>query len=187
VVKTYRWKQDPRTDYTMTVVPDDDCNPEDPFERVRIDCGEYHWYVTVRRDELIQIPPPIPAEPPPGAYLIGDQLAVHFKSGGPAHPTIWRIRSGRNVFTWDEVWSELGPDVKVTPLVPRDLPEVELPWRQSDANGNGITVTLHRLRDTPRIQLGVGGRTYWLFDVQASLLAAALTLAAAGPDTEREA
>lgn len=84
----------------------------------------------VQRQWLTEVPPPIPAEPEPGAYLIGDRLCV--RSGNRLRAESWIIVSddGHDYTDWVGVWEWAGgPDVSIVPLVPKvDWPTALLPW-----------------------------------------------------------
>jgi hypothetical protein len=76
-----------------------------------------------------EVPPPIPDEPEPGAYLIGGVLVVRVS---PRRGRCWLLVEGE-VFheeTFAELWPRLGgPDISIVPLVPKvDPPAVTLPW-----------------------------------------------------------
>jgi hypothetical protein len=86
---------------------------------------------------LTEIPPPIPAEPEPGAYLIGEVLCVRWSVEEEPDNHWYLGGSGHRALTWTHVWEAVGgPDVEIIPLVPRaSLPEVELPWREPSVYG----------------------------------------------------
>lgn len=85
------------------------------------DGGAVLW---IPPDQLVALPDPVPAEPEPGAYLIGTTPFIR-QSG--EHAREW-LGAGFHVRTWAEVWFAAGgPDVTITKLVPA-MPEVELPW-----------------------------------------------------------
>lgn len=90
---------------------------------------------------LTEIPPPIPPEPEPGAYLIGGVLCVRFEDG-------WDD-DGEAAQAWEEAWQKHGgPDVDIVALVPKPA-AVELPWK-----GESWSVW----RDHPgRVQINVPG------------------------------
>jgi len=92
---------------------------------------------------LESVPPPIPAEPEPGAYLIGDTLAVRFPDTDDFNLR-WRWSDVDTADSWGICWRSLGgPDVTITPLVAA-LPKVELPWRGSDRYGDPVNVEVNR-------------------------------------------
>jgi hypothetical protein len=118
-----------------------------------------------------------PTEPPPGAYLIGDVLCVKWWPTNSDDDKPWAYPNAAS--TWAELWERLGgPDVTVTPLVPRDLPEVELPY---------ICGVVQVHSSGRRVEMTLSERTLNTTPERAKEIAAALILAAAGPDTEREA
>jgi len=69
-------------------------------------------------------PPPLPAEPEPGAYLIGEVLCWRDEwhtNGLPGGPR-WRTSAVGDWHDWDDLWTLLGrgrDDVSIVPLVPR--------------------------------------------------------------------
>lgn len=102
--------------------------------------------IYVPLDMLTEISPPIPPQPGPGAYLIGDSmaLAVRFENDGDPNwlsmPGGWRH--------WEDLWRDLGgPDVTITRLVPERVETVEpvtLPWQGESAYGTPIRVERER-------------------------------------------
>lgn len=98
--------------------------------------------------------PAVRAEPEPGAYLIGGQLAVNFTDvhhdPPPPDGGWWRYGRGWDWHSWPTVWLNLGgPDVTITPLVP--MPEVALPWSSDDINlriyASQILINTTRMQD----------------------------------------
>ena len=91
---------------------------------------------------LEPVPPPIPPEPEPGAYLIGDRLAVRFKV--PAGWTAWHWQTGPDRAdesdSWELAWAAIGGPIQR--LVPEReaLPEVELPWTGSTISGCRVAI-----------------------------------------------
>jgi hypothetical protein len=94
------------------------------------------YRVWIPRDALTEVPPPIPDEPGPGAYLIGGVLCMRF-----------RVREGRDWFAdaqipglmlrmyWDAFVEAMGitADTSIVELVPKaTLPEVEETLRELD-------------------------------------------------------
>lgn len=75
--------------------------------------------LAVPSDQLVEV---TPAEPEPGAYLIGDRIAVRF----PVDKTRgnWAVRTdefsdGYNWLPWSELWQRYGgPGVRIVRLVP---------------------------------------------------------------------
>lgn len=106
---------------------------------------------------LYPLNPPIPAEPEPGAYLIGETFCVRWwgdDSGGH-----WAMRNdlvvrGYGWFDWARLWESIGgPDVSIVPLVPKvdrgdvqltymgePLPTVKLPWSHTDREGDRLGI-----------------------------------------------
>jgi hypothetical protein len=106
---------------------------------------------------LVKVEPPMPAEPPPGAHLIGDVLCVRyhrafkqtdawvaFEDEAP-----WHGRRGQLAAmtggTFEEMWERHGgPDVAITPLVPetdlRGAPKLTAPFTYREPEN---LVTLH--------------------------------------------
>jgi hypothetical protein len=78
----------------------------------------------VREDQIHEhIPPPVPDEPEPGAYLIGDRLAVRFETEAGQ---LWHTANDDQ--SWTQLWAEIGgPDATIRRLVPEPEP-VALPW-----------------------------------------------------------
>jgi hypothetical protein len=68
---------------------------------------------------LTEIAPPIPPEPEPGAYLIGETVCFHDEAFGwwlgHRADKVWR-----GVWQeWEDAWAAVGgPDVDIVPLVP---------------------------------------------------------------------
>lgn len=78
--------------------------------------------VAIARALLTELPPPIPAEPEPGAYLIGGVLAVRFREdpGLIGHNWVYGNRGVGydDAGFWPAVWGDLGgPDVAIVPLI----------------------------------------------------------------------
>jgi len=81
-----------------------------------------------------------PAEPEPGAWLIGDVLCVRFPGDDGDHRwQFWNALDGRCDGPWYAVWQELGGHgVTIRRLIPEPAP-VELPWTM---DGGHATVEL---------------------------------------------
>ncbi|MES2211011.1 MAG: hypothetical protein V4515_12665 [Chloroflexota bacterium] len=73
---------------------------------------------------------PIPAEPEPGAYLIGGVVCVRFPDDN--HDPWWAVATpgvGQVWHDWHDAVEALGgPDVTIVRLVPAVEVETELPW-----------------------------------------------------------
>jgi hypothetical protein len=99
-----------------------------------------NWLTEIKLEE---IKPELPAEPEPGAYLIGEDLGLSKGYGE------WRVPSletpGIYRFMWHTVWEKLGrPGVSIVPLVPKvDLPAVTLPWGHVDEDGDNVRIDHH--------------------------------------------
>lgn len=103
--------------------------------------------LSASRELFEEIVPPIPPEPEPGAYLIGDWVAVRF--GG----SVWHSAEGSCYWPelYESIVDESGPDVQIVRLVPeRPAPAVELPWRLGEVQVHHIKV------GSLRVQLHVG-------------------------------
>lgn len=116
-------------------------HPGGRIERRRVEISYGAWEA---------VPPPTPPEPEPGAYLIGDKLAVRFPDDDSG--AVWAIETngpaGYQWMDWDPVW--VHPDVTIVKLVP-EPPTVELPW------------------ETSRGEFRIWGRTVYLFGQQCTL------------------
>ncbi len=84
-----------------------------------------------------------PAEPEPGAWLIGEVLAVRFRdSGGGNRNWVYGNRGigYDDAGQWASVWGDLGgPGITPRRLVPAPA-AVELPWHHRDREGFGAWV-----------------------------------------------
>lgn len=87
--------------------------------------------VAVARALLTEVKPALPAEPEPGAYLIGGGLAVRFPDDQDRlHRWCYNVGDPgyQEALDWQDAWHDLGgPDVTIVRLVPEPA-EVELPW-----------------------------------------------------------
>lgn len=82
--------------------------------------------------KLSEVPPPIPAEPEPGAYLLGGKVALRVDEDAMDETSRWTwIEDSDDLWTWEDwakCWADLGgPGITPQRLVP-ETPEVELPW-----------------------------------------------------------
>lgn len=140
-----------------------------------VDDGE----VTISLSLLTEVPPPIPPEPEPGAWLIGGSLAARFAVPAGWTAWVWQANfklpalggevhestAGRTWVTcgnsWDKVWAEIGgPDVTITRLVPESSdraqpPTVDLPWRYTDRGGDSVEIWLIDKPDGVGVALAV--------------------------------
>lgn len=90
---------------------------------------------------LTEIKPPIPAEPEPGAYLIGD--ALWFRPAD-ARGARWVGPDGI-CWEWEQAWrrSLTRPDVTITPLVPSvPVEPVQLPQIVKGERGDYVSVNI---------------------------------------------
>lgn len=128
------------------------------------------WAALFPKDALTEVKPPIPAEPEPGAYLIGD--ALWFRPAD-ARGARWVGPDGI-CWEWEQAWrrSLTRPDVTITPLVPSvPVEPVQLPWEFADEDGDKVRVD--RARDVWTIDRA-GGRTIVVLSPEArrSMIAA---------------
>lgn len=143
------------------------------------------WHVVLAaRGPLVDVTPApvLPAEPEPGAYLIGDQYAIRTSAG----PRNWRLLFTDWWYPWPYLWEKLvgGPDVTITRLVPetsdraQELPEVTLPWVHEDPDGDRIEVSLRSTDSTnvARVRVASGWDVY--LDTHESRLQAAAAILA---------
>ena len=72
-----------------------------------------------RGTPLDAVPPPAPAEPEPGAYLVGGVICVHLPAGPIGCTWFIAENDGRPYrwADWAETWDRLG--APIVPLVPR--------------------------------------------------------------------
>jgi hypothetical protein len=102
--------------------------PSSEYRALTRDNGR--WFALIHEGALTEVPPPIPPEPEPGAYLIGDSWALRTKAL-LSERWIWHDGAYLHSGTFADLWAHVdGPDVTITPLVPA-LPDVELPWKLS--------------------------------------------------------
>ena len=142
--------------------------------------------IEIEKTALTEVPPPLPAEPEPGAYLIGKTAAVRVANEKLFNPNVrWVVsapvpRTGW--FTWAETWKMLGgPDVTITPLVPAPSVEpVTLPWARRFEDGSPVEV----LRSTASNRAAYVSGWGHLTAADALEMAAALIAAAAGGEAK---
>lgn len=144
------------------------------YRFVRRDTGQVGIFPT---GALTELPPPIPDEPEPGAYLIGSVMCVR----PPANfDTEWFcFGKPRGWRPWADVWSNFaGPGVPIVRLVPESelLPDnISLPWKWRDKDGDEIWVDGSGVG----VAAGSAAACVWHNDLPAAELYAAL-LAAKG-------
>lgn len=141
----------------------------------------------VPTDCLAEVPPPIPPEPGPGAYLIGVGLAYR-DLGVTTSRWHWQIRAkGRSASNrhWAEVWEKLGgPDVTIVPLIPDPAHGITLPWDPSPLGPDNLDATRTSvylaadglIHDTNQVRRS--SNTVRLYPADAEAKAAALLAAA---------
>ena len=81
---------------------------------------------------LTEVPPPVPDEPPPGAYLIGGHLAARIPHGYFDN-WVCAIDGAEGPFwAWEPLCLRAGgPDVAIVPLVPKYDPNTPIPeWER---------------------------------------------------------
>ncbi len=129
------------------------------------------------------VPPLIPKEPGPGAYLIGDLVA---ENDGDRSAGNWCYVGTHEWRYWDEFWAKAGgPDVAIVPLVPQTevvpapkLPDVQLPWSAISMSGLGLEVSAIDTYDFSGVRLIVASLQVHLRPSTARSMAAALLVAA---------
>jgi len=147
------------------------------------------WLYMVPVQALTELPPPVPPEPEPGAYLIAGVPCIRMArgaddpSGYASHGRKWILgtkvpRTGW--FAWKEALEVLGagPNVTITRLVPKSdpLPDVELPWHGEEYQGDGLRVERY---DATSVSVAIMARaTAWVTLDTALAMAAALITAA---------
>jgi hypothetical protein len=74
--------------------------------------------IEIEPEALTEVPPPIPAQPEPGAYLVGGVICVHLPAG-PIGCTWFIAETGGRPYRWadwEETWLLLGrPIVALVP------------------------------------------------------------------------
>ena len=150
---------------------------------------------------LTEVDPPSPAEPEPGAYLVGDCIAMRFARYEGYNQWRWDSPNDRDGFDtggWLDLWSDIGgADVTIRRLVPDPLAEpVELPWEFRVGTNSETRVSSHGTHGVLDKNAAVGAyaTTVRLSPEQAREKARALWTAAAQaeaqpeelPDWERE-
>jgi len=102
-------------------------------------------YLVLDPARLTEVRPPVPAEPEPGAYLIGGTPCVRIGSA-------WVVGIDQPDPRWWVYWRDGGvaklvggPDVPIVRLVPESSdraqpPTVVLPWRHKDSGGDSIEI-----------------------------------------------
>jgi len=111
------------------------------------------WVAFVAESALEELPPPIPEEPKPGAYLIGQAGIWERWDSWDRTPERgierehWRTIGTEVAYSWTEVWGEVGPDVSIVPLIPDPAvgyDNAELPWEPGEIRvrltSNGVIV-----------------------------------------------
>jgi hypothetical protein len=87
-----------------------------------------------------------PAEPEPGAWLIGEKLCVR-----PEVANVlcrWLNLDDCEWYLWEDLWRNVGgPDVPIVRLVP-EPPAVELPWEWTDLTTGAGRVVVGHIRPT---------------------------------------
>lgn len=89
--------------------------------------------VSVLRRLLTEVQPEAPEEPPPGAYLIGDNVTIRFAHVSEGQTWRWddlNDPDGWDAGDWRHLWAAIGGwGVTIVPLKPEVANEpVELPW-----------------------------------------------------------
>lgn len=139
------------------------------------------WQLFVDRAALTPVAPPIPEEPGPGAYQIGEVTV--FKPRNDESVIPWYVpdmtaTTDEDWYSWDGLWKKFGgPDVTIQRLTP-EPPRVELPWWGS--NVGGIREMVGVEVDHGEIAVKVDGTPAWVGKATAREMAAALWTAAGG-------
>lgn len=136
--------------------------------------------VDIPKHVLTEVPPPIPAEPEPGAYLIGEVLVTGYARRDEVR---WLYADSIGVLMtvlWAELWEKLGgPDVTIRRLEPAP-PTVEFPWYLSE-----ITVEVRKADPPVLVQIDQEW-VYLSWDSAEQMAAALLTAARAAREADHE-
>lgn len=114
--------------------------------------GLTRWYGYVPRDLLTPVAPPVPEEPGPGAWMVGETVCVRV----PQFDGEYQFSEGDDWFVpslvahgsadrcwmdWTKVWAQFGgPDVSIVRLVPEPA-KVALPWKGHDGSARLVSVS----------------------------------------------
>lgn len=114
--------------------------------------------LVLARSMLVEVKPPMPEEPGPGAWSINGQACFRTTEKPGQEAWSWpqnAVDSHRSWFEWDELRDRLvehyGPGITVVPLVPDPLAEAPgLPWlSESDLRAFGVQV----MGDRPEVRI----------------------------------
>lgn len=150
----------------------------------RVDVAVDGVWLTIALRSLTEVPPPIPDEPEPGAYMRNGQIIV----GAPVDPgpapgesrCAWFVytkrRSWFNHLRWEQAVDETGgPDAEIVPLLPDPAHGVTLPW----SVGQLLSVQLLAPGQSGYpVRIAVNGESVYIPDDEADAMAAALIAAA---------
>ncbi len=189
-MSTFRFAVDDREDYAVRLLDGDEKPPALLHGMVwaELDRDGRRTQFLIKRDYLVEVKPPIPPEPEPGAYMIGEVLCYVYEPGSsvlcvwPAHHSGW--------VSWSDAWeTHFGSDVSIRPMVA--LPEVELPWllKLSEVGDSVEVNVLPGEHDEYPVVVEIsdyvagGSKRAFLHAGQALAMAAALVRAAAGGES----
>jgi len=169
--------------------------PEDTGGQLDSECGEYLLrfdipdvgVVRVQRSALVEVKPPLPPEPPVGAYRVGGVLCMRVT---PVSDKCWVYQTADGMFdemTFAGLCSLFGSDV--TRLVPDPFAEpVELPWSclaQKFSSIGPAEVTVEKWPNYVRIVARPFGDGEWrLSPPRATAMARALWAASGQAESE---
>ncbi len=155
------------------------------YVSVRLTAHTMNIPYIVPRQDLDEVSPPLPEEPPVGAYLIGGRLAVRF---GGQYGSSWLYAMPGGGYgetpSWDDAWRSLSdgddsPDIVL--LVPDPAAGVEPngEWKCTEAERDRFAVRAGNYGSGSVVEVAVRGGTEMVFLSRDDAEAAGRTLLAA--------